>query len=256
MTPTGTDTGKLVWDFSTAPWITTVNSNKGADITIKFTTKVSTTIGDGVVLNVPGEDVTKGYGSSFNNVPSKGENTPGTAWGQLSILKTDSSTTSKKLQGAEFEVVEKPEASVCPLLDDLYNETDNKRDYPEVATGTSNAQGIVEWDGKTPNNPLGLWIANWDSDSEKPEELAKDYCVYETKAPAGYTAQQAAIEVTITPGVAGAVTETVQNTQKGGPDLPLTGAAGTILLIIGGLGVIALAAGAHVVIRNRQAKKA
>lgn len=82
------------------------------------------------------------------------------------------------------------------------------------------------------------------------------YCLYETVAPAGFTAASIDNPVLIKPGTTAETKITAVNTQKEGPELPLTGAAGTILLIIGGLGVIALAAGAHVVVRNRQAQKA
>ncbi len=250
--------GTVKWTFTNPQGLAKINANKGKTITVEFVTEV-VSVGDGTIQNAPG-DLGNGYGSSFNEVPTPGENTPGTAWGQLSILKTDKGTPAKNLQGAKFQVFER-----------VWNEEDEEyeacaADWEDagtaVATGTSDENGVVQWTGVNPTNPLGLWIANWqgtESDpAPAPADLAKDYCVYETEAPAGYNAVQGAKVVTITPGTLGenVFSWTAVNTQKEGPGLPLTGANGTLLLIVGGIGLVAVAGGAHLVTKRRQGQVA
>ncbi len=243
--PSEGDTDAITWTFTDPQGLAAINANKGKTITVEFVTTV-TSVGDGEIENAPGIP-DNGYGSSFNDTPTPGETTPATYWGQLAILKTDDSETARVLQGAEFQVFEQG-AGACAA--------NAEGAGTAIATGTSGADGVVLWDNATPANssPLGLWVANYQDVNDVPTEGAtKDYCVYETKAPVGYVAGSIANPVTITPGELdeNEYTLTVVNTQQDGPDLPLTGADGTRMMIIGGTALVLLAGGLYLVQRRR-----
>ncbi|PWD50945.1 hypothetical protein C8046_10055 [Serinibacter arcticus] len=201
-------------------------------IAVQLVTRVDEVTADGIV---PNED----YSSTFNGTTVPGEVTPYTYWGQLHVTKNDGAGTA--LQGAEFQVFDAAVAGVCPA------------EVPAtgaVATGTSDAAGVVQWAGVTPTSPLGLWVAN---SSDGPlVDPSHVYCVYETAVPAGYTAQPFTTAQTITPGSSNAVVLAVSNPQVQGPDLPLTGAGGTLAMTVGGLALIGVGVGTVVVTRRRR----
>lgn len=101
---------------------------------------------------------------------------------------------------------------------------------------------------RTTPSPLGLFVAN--SSNGALTNPSKDYCLYETKAPAGYTG--AAVKtVNVKAGTTAISNVSVTNTQKEGPKLPLTGAQGTLLMVVGGLVLVAAGTGAVVATRKR-----
>lgn len=219
--------------------------------TFDTTVECVTTTGD---IQNPGSSVpgNLGYGSQFDGVPVPGVETPYTYWGQLDVLKTDDANPAKPLAGAEFAVYPAKTDHTCLAL--------NEQTGDPVATGVSQAvdegKSVVKWttDDGVEGSPLGLWIADSPDRAITPEP-SLFYCLYETKAPNGYvtpavTATGTPVE--ITPGTTAVNKQTVKNIPTEGPTLPLTGAQGTMLLILGGLGLVAVAFGAHMVIRNRQ----
>lgn len=240
--------GTLTWTFTDPAGLELINANKGKTITVEFVTEVTAVGDDGQIQNAFGE-LGNGYGSSFNDVETPGENTPETYWGQLSILKTDDSATPQVLEGAEFQVFEKGTGDCA---------TDWEDAGTPVATGTSDENGVVRWEDVTPNSVLGLFIGNWSNieDDMVPDNPSKDYCVYETKAPAGYTVGQIANPVTITPGAENLNNFSVVNVQNEGPELPLTGANGTMLMILGGIALVVTAGGVHLVSKRRREQAA
>lgn len=212
----------------------------GDTITVVFTAQVLKVTATGAIENGPGSGVpgTPGYGSTFNDTTTPGGTTPYTYWGQLKVTKVDES--KNKLAGAEFSVFEKTGDSCA---------ADLPTSEP-VASGTSDSSGVVQWNS-TPTSPLGLFVAN--SSNGALENPTKDYCLYETKAPAGYIAVGVQ-KVTITPGttlVADANDITVTNKQQGHPSLPLTGANGQLLALVGGGALVLLAGGTALVARKR-----
>lgn len=233
----GTDytvSGNAEWTF-TAAGRAVLNSNMGKDLKISFKTTV-TSVGNGAIPNDT-------YQSRFNGTTVPGEETPYTYWGQLSILKTDDSKpTALNLAGAEFQVFNLTGAS-CPV---------SAPGTGAVATGTSDSNGVVQWGHTSPaSNPLGLWITNVNNGPAAPAPT-KNYCVYETVVPAGHTATPVKNPVTIQPGESNINAMTVVNAKTEGPDLPLTGAQGTLLLTVGGLLVVAVGGGLIVAARRRQ----
>lgn len=221
----------------------------GAEIKIVFTTTVLKVTDTGAISN-PGSDGTSpGYRSEFNGSSVPGDPTPYTYWGQLKVTKVDSSTPARPLAGAEFKVFPKT-GTTC---------SDTVPATGLVADGTSGNDGVVTWVPNEGADPtlLGLFIAN-SSDGELTPPISKDYCLYETKAPAGYTAANVQ-QVTITPGttlVAGGNDITAVNTPRQTPDLPLTGAQGTLVMTLGGLALVGLGTGALMIARRRRNKSA
>ncbi|MCE4026718.1 MULTISPECIES: SpaH/EbpB family LPXTG-anchored major pilin [unclassified Microbacterium] len=135
-------------------------------------------------------------------------NTPQTNWGPLKVVKQDG-TTKNTLQGAIFEVY------------------DAKNGTKVAGPVTTDANGQILIDG--------LWVGNNDVKS-------KDYWLKETQAPAGYVLPADPwTQVTVTAnGQANPTSITISNTQQFGPNLPLTGGAGsTLFAVVGGLLVVA-----------------
>lgn len=213
----------------------------GDEIAVTFTTTVLEVTSTGDIDNPGSNGDEPGYGSEFNGGTTPGGPTPHTYWGQLSILKVDDSTPALTLSGAEFKVFDNAAADgICPALPAS----------GEVATGTSDDDGVVQWENVTPTNPLGLWIAN-SEDGPLPNP-AKTYCVYETVVPAGHSASADGRSVEITPGTTNVLNETFVNPKKDGPDLPLTGAQGTLLMTVAGLLLVGIGAAAVMASRRKR----
>ncbi|MFT8705072.1 SpaH/EbpB family LPXTG-anchored major pilin [Bifidobacterium aquikefiricola] len=209
----------------------------GDTLAVTFTTKVLKVTKDGSIANPGSSTGTPGYGSEFNGHKVPGNPTPYTYWGQLAVTKVDEN--KNVLKGATFQVTAKTAAS-CPAT------------VPSdgvVSTGTSDGNGIVQWDATSPaSSPLGLFVAN--SNNGPLQSPSKDYCLYETAAPAGYIA--AAVQtVTITAGTDNLNTVTVTDVQQGHPTLPLTGAQGIVLMSVVGIVLIAAGGTLYVVSRRR-----
>lgn len=222
-------TGNAVWTFTDAGKAI-LDAHMGEELTISFDTTV-TAVGNGIIPNPD-------YRSNFNGTEVPGTQVPFTYWGQLSILKTDDSATPLMLAGAEFQVFDLADGATCPA------------DAPQsgaVAVGESDASGVVKW-GDGAVSPLGLFIGNFNEEQAAPEA---EYCVYETVVPAGHVATQIDNPVTITTNNGAPLELTVVNSKKDGPDLPLTGAQGTIMMTIGGLAIIAVGAAVMFLARRR-----
>lgn len=225
----------------------------GDTIKVTFTAKVMSVGGANGIQNPPSTDPDEnGYGGQFNGKPTyvpptdpnepdpEGPPTPTTYWGQLEITKVDAADATNTLANAEFAVHSKDATDTCPdtpVADTL------------VSTGVSGADGIVLWGAAPGASPLGLFVHN--SQNPETDVPTRDYCVYETKAPAGYTPTTGATTVTITAGSTNILKKPIENTQKQGPDLPLTGASGTMLMVIAGVALVAIAGGASLVVRRR-----
>jgi fimbrial isopeptide formation D2 family protein/LPXTG-motif cell wall-anchored protein len=232
---------------------------EGDVITVTFKTKVTTLTSTGEIANPgSGQPGTPGYGSEFNSTHVPGTTTPYTYWGQLKVTKVVQGNTSQKLKDAEF-TVGKTVNGACPASAPADTDT-----ATFVAKGTSNADGIVQWevnDPETaqpaPNGLLGLFVANSDTDLGNNVD-PKDYCLYETKAPAGYILVKDVKTVKIHAGTANLVTGdndiTVDNQQQDHPNLPLTGAAGTVVMTLGGIALVAAGGAAYAISRKRSAR--
>lgn len=142
-----------------------------------------------------------------------------TKWGDFTIYKTDANGTNKPLKDAEFAIYKKN-----PSEQGFNEETDLVK---KVTTGNDGTFKI--------------------------RLKAGQYWVKETKAPAGYVLEDKATPVTI---VAGETTEQANrldatNTKQTVPGLPLTGASGQLLMMVGGLAIILMGAGVGLVAYKR-----
>lgn len=198
-----------------------------ANIVVTLTTKINTGIKPGTYTNQA-------------NVNLNGTTTPTTVpksyWGKLSVLKHATGDTTEVLGGAEFSVYEKGIAETCVAAVAAGS---------PVATGTTDATtGLFE---------TVLWIANAQSDDATLK--SKIYCLVETAAPQGYLLDSTPREITLSTANDSFTTSyQFPNTQPEGPDLPLTGAQGTLAMTLGGLLLVGVGGGALVVSRRRTSK--
>jgi fimbrial isopeptide formation D2 family protein/LPXTG-motif cell wall-anchored protein len=237
--------GDVATDESGATWTVQPDGLKKLAesdvITVTFKAKVKKLTSTGKIANPgSGQPGTPGYGSEFNGTHVPGVPTPYTYWGKLQVTKVDEGGNT--LAGAEFSVYE----NACPAGGAQPTGT-------PVETGTSGTDGIVQW-GADKTSPLGLFVAN-SNDEEKPD-ASKQYCVYETKAPAGFIVG-ASRTVTITPGTTTTANNTVSvtNVQQHHPNLPLTGAAGTVVMTLGGIALVAAGGAAYAISRRKQSAR-
>lgn len=145
-----------------------------------------------------------------------------TNWGPLKVVKKDAAT-GRTLTGAIFEVY------------------DAKNGTKVAGPLTTNNAGEILVDG--------LWVGNGST-------LTKDYWLKETQAPAGYVLPADPwTKVTVqAAGTASPTSIDVPNTQQTGPNLPLTGGAGSVLFTVVGAGLVAVGIGA-IVLRRARAKR-
>ncbi|WP_216426522.1 SpaH/EbpB family LPXTG-anchored major pilin [Arcanobacterium phocae] len=141
-------------------------------------------------------------------------------YGQYKFNKVDAQS-NKALSGATF--------NICA-------DKDCKK---VIDTATSDNNGIVNFEG--------IYLGKDKVVTEK------KFWLKETKAPAGYVLDAVAKEITITPGTHEInPAENVKNTKQAGPNLPMTGAAGTVLLTLAGVAVFAIATGLAFVNKRRK----
>lgn len=139
--------------------------------------------------------------------------------GDFWIQKQDKDN-QKALEGAEFTVYE--------------SEDDAKAGTNPVTTLISDAQGKAV--------SVGLDLDYKDS---------KKFYIKETKAPAGYVLNNEVKEITVKKGQSTQLDITIDNTKQTGPNLPLTGSTGQILMTLAGIAVLASAVGLSFVYMRR-----
>lgn len=236
LTPGGTLTAVDATDFTVAP---APNGSPGGTVTVTFTnldwvnslpagttfqwiltTKV---VGVGNLENKAFENI------GFENVEI-GKAT--TQWGPVKLLKHQAGGTIG-LQGAEFQIY----AGICP---DVANALDGEPvQVDDSATFISGADGVV--------NVAGLYVGK----NGTPTQAS--YCVVETKAPAGYVLPaNPRTTVSVTPGTTAVSEIEIANVPVEGPDLPLTGASGTLAMTVVGLTLVGAGISAIVVTRKRR----
>ncbi|MFT0762482.1 SpaH/EbpB family LPXTG-anchored major pilin [Actinomyces sp. F1_1611] len=155
-----------------------------------------------------------------------------TFWGEARLLKQDSST-SAPLAGAQFQVFNANEDQTCEgeLGDPV--EVNGSTMFASDENGEVFIAGLYTGDDyiTTPGRP---------------------YCVVETKAPAGYVLDSAPVQIFVGEGtMPWGYVAMINNVKQDGPNLPLTGAQGTLLLSLGGLALVAIASGLYLVQRRR-----
>ncbi|WP_461636097.1 SpaH/EbpB family LPXTG-anchored major pilin [Glutamicibacter soli] len=170
-----------------------------------------------------------------------------TNWGDLIALKTAKGTNAA-LEGAEFQIfaAEAPYADTCEGA----IATGKALTVNGATTFTSGKNGVVDI--------AGLYVS--DSVNDKKDATQRCYVLTETKAPAGFvtpTGDNANTPVAVKIGAneVGVYDATIVNSQQDVPELPLTGANGQILMVIGGTAVLLVAGGLVIVSRRRAARE-
>ena len=191
----------------------------GDVVTLTLNTTV-VSLGDGVIPN-QATVFTNDNGGKTTSKPGEPGTNPTTNWGPLAVLKHAEGDEQKVLAGAEFTVYS-DEAATKPV--------------GSFTTGADGKGSIV------------LFVGN-DSDT------SQVYYLKETKAPAGYVLDSTVHTVTVNAGVAAsAVVLKLSNKQQDHPNLPLTGAAGTIVMTLGGLALVVAGGAAYTIARKRSAR--
>lgn len=163
-------------------------------------------------------------------------------YGNLELKKTDD-TKANALGGAHFDLWTQVSGDT--------NCAQKPTDSNKIISAVSGADGAL--------NFKGILVGTGDPDSDSPTPSSVTVCVVETQAPAGYVLNNKPFTETISTGDNGNLTDPafeVTNTKEHGPNLPLTGAAGRLLLILGAIVVLAAAATLYVVNKRRQNIKA
>ncbi|WP_052961497.1 MULTISPECIES: SpaH/EbpB family LPXTG-anchored major pilin [unclassified Leucobacter] len=223
----------------------------GAKVRFEFAATI-TSVGDGKIentafVNVNDMDYTPAKpGEPGGPDPENPTNTVKTRWGQAQITKVDPS--KKGLTGAEFEV-RMGDTAEC-TADTVFADVKDPADTSKKLVISSGANGVV--------NIPGLWVGS-DSVNDKGEETiglaTRCYQLVEVKAPAGFvlpTGADALTNVVVKPGTTANAAIDIENKQQEVPELPLTGAAGQVLMIAGGLALVAVAAGTVLISRRKQ----
>lgn len=213
------------------------NLAKFAGKTLKTTVNGHLSIADLTLIDkgIPNEATAKVDNEAHDTVKSEEVFTGG-----KKFVKVDASNTGKTLAGAQFQLVIVKNGKVVKYAHG--NEKDGytfDANDSNVATKTTGEDGKFEFAGLKYSKEL---------------EAGESYAVKEVKAPAGYDMLKDPVQFTVAEGSyngAAAVVQKVSDTKKGG-FLPSTGGMGIVLFIAAGVAVMAAAAGAMVVRRNRR----
>lgn len=215
------------------------NIHKGDSVKFVLETTVVSMPADGVVKN-GAWPVDNDY-NPFENPKPGTPQTPGVPpivpekdpyFGDYKFMKVDSGTPGKALSGAKFGIYALGE--------------DGRAQGQPIVEATSDDKGIVSFSG--------IYLGTF-AKSTPATDAKKEFILKEIEAPAGYVLSTAEKKITITAGhvtTADDQLDKVTNTPQSGPKLPLTGAAGTLMLTLIGLGLVG--AGTTVFVRNSRRK--
>ncbi len=152
-------------------------------------------------------------------------------FGKLEFTKVDKADATLNLKGAKFELHKQGgDGTACATPGDMIAEA-------ESAT-----------DGKVTFDSVYVATATSNLEEDAVKALKATYCLVETQAPAGYK-KAANISVEFTAGTVatgGSLGEAKFKNEKDTsliPNLPLTGAAGSVILTLAGIALLAVAVG-------------
>jgi fimbrial isopeptide formation D2 family protein/LPXTG-motif cell wall-anchored protein len=196
----------------------------GDVVTLKLNTTVES-LGDNGVIPNQATVFTNDNGDKITSKPGVPGTNPTTNWGPLGVLKYAQGDKTKTLAGAVFAI--------------YASEADANAGTNEVTTITTGSDGKAL---------AKLYVG-------KDDVTSKGYWIKEITAPAGYVLDSKVTSVTVKAGSdASVVNYEIANTQQDHPDLPLTGAAGTVVMTLGGLALVAAGGAAYAVSRKRSAR--
>ncbi|MBO3724384.1 SpaH/EbpB family LPXTG-anchored major pilin [Actinomyces bowdenii] len=252
-------TGQTVTVTFTAAGLAKLKAAAGQEVKATFQGKV-TSVGNGTIPNTAqliSDTVYADQPPTPENPPQNPDTPPttpevNTKWGDLTIKKVDGQDTASKtgLKGAEFQIYNAaaPYAGTC----DGAAKAGNPLSVNGQTTLTTNDQGIINVDA--------LFVSDSVVDGARdnqPGATQRCYVLVETKAPTGYVLpNQVETPVTIKVGQVTDDNITIENTKHAVPNLPLTGAAGKVLLTVAGAALLMVAIGSVLVSRYRERKRA
>ena len=196
------------------------NLKKDANVTFTLKTKVTKMPDGGIVENSAWP-----IDNDYNPFDDPNVTTPPIVptkdpyFGDYKFKKVDAGDPAKALSNAEFGLFQcdGDQAATTGVA---------------IMTATSGDDGLVAFEG--------VYLGTFNKGTLA-TDAKKTFCLKETKAPAGYVLSDKVTRVEIAAGKVATPTDqltTVTNTQQPGPDLPLTGAAGTLLLTVVGIGLV------------------
>lgn len=253
---TPTDAGGTVLVTFNEQGMSFLEQHKGENVRVQFKASATATgqiknTAD-VYINDPNKFVT----TDETDVPDEpGGNGGNTAYlGQLLIFKHDEAGTA--LPGAEFELY------VATLKDN--GDPNTAADY-EQGPKVTGLEAADNFDGTVVD---GSKLVTNDEGQVKVKVLKTGhYFLKEIKAPAGYVLPENPLKlINVSAKDSTAPQDPTQddednnywqvvNTQQTGPALPLTGAAGQKLLLMGGTAVLLMAGGSAMLARRRKARQ-
>ena len=209
---TATVNGQTVTFKLTQSGLDKVKANSGKELTFDLVTKVVGDIEEGVIEN-EATQLTNINDDETTVESDKDE----TYWGNVNILKQDEAN-KLQLSGAEFQVFRTEEDATAgknPIA--VNGET----------TFTTDENGVITI------SSLNVGAGG----------TSRTYYIKETKAPEGYVLDETVHKVEVVPGANSEVVYTIDNKKQDRPDLPLTGATGTIIFVAAGAALVAIAFG-------------
>ncbi|MGJ4141398.1 SpaH/EbpB family LPXTG-anchored major pilin [Corynebacterium macclintockiae] len=209
---------------------TETGRNKLKSTDLVFTTITTKT--KGFIQHVPNDATLITNNGSSENDTVKTSDKVHTYWGKVTINKTDGNDENKKLQGAEFQLVQ--------CVDDGNGVWKKKE-----GTDPLNVQGQDKWTTNDQGTVTieGVHVTDF-ANNQADEET--NYCLHEIKAPEGYVANDALEHFELKKGEVdknGAPTADIKYTAniKNYTDenhLPNTGGAGFWAIVLAGLAII------------------
>lgn len=199
----------------------------------------------------PGVPPTPVPGREIPIIPS---NKVVTTWGEAKLKKHSQDSQETGLEGAAFEVYHaETQDSTC---------SSNVISTTKSAKITINGQSQFTSDNQGVVTVAGLYVSTGKATGTEepvPAENYRCYILKEVQAPLGYILPKdaaAQVAIKVEPGPRDQVTVKFPNTPVSVPELPITGASGTLLATIVGTSLIMLAVGVVMVRRRREAARA
>ncbi len=227
--------------FTPSAGLAWLASRAGKSVVVTFQATV-TSLGDGTIVNTATEFVNdpEHRNALTSNPVSSG-------WGDLVIEKVNARTPGDTLAGAKFEVY----AAADPYAADCSAATPagSAVSVSGATEFTTGANGRV--------TVAGLFVS--DSVNDVMNATQRCYVLKETAAPAGFvtpTGDAALTPVAVVKGASTGVDVTIKNAQQNGPELPLTGSSGALLLSVAGGALLIAAAGTGILVSRRRANRA
>ncbi|MBL3698876.1 SpaH/EbpB family LPXTG-anchored major pilin [Leucobacter luti] len=226
--------------FTPAAGYAWLAARTGQQVVVTFQGTV-TSLGNGTITNTASDFV-----NDPNHRSAITSNTVSSNWGDLVIEKVNSRTPGDTLAGAKFEVY----AAADPYAADCSTATvsGSRVAVSGASEFTTGANGRI--------TVAGLFVS--DSVNAPTNASQRCYVIKEIAAPAGYvtpTGAAALTPVTVHTGATTDVDVTVKNVQQDGPELPLTGSSGALILSIAGGALLIAAAGAALIVARRRSHR-